>query len=168
MASMLVSLTLALASGATAWAGSACTNPAHHHGNVLRGGGQILAPGPGFGYGFPNGNPDGYGWWDHGTALPLDANRTAEYYFPRYYSLPPTQMFLQNYYNPYITRGQRYVAFTNCGGNHPAGGPPTGSANTPVHPYQETIGTGPRVALPAFTGRADVPPVQPGGSGLTP
>lgn len=165
MSSTIVSLALVLSAGATAWGENVCTNPSHHHGGAA---GRIVAPGPGYGWGFPNGNPDGYGWWDHGTALPLDANRTPEYYFPRYFSMPAQQMFLQSYYNPYLTRGQRYVAFTGCGGQHPAGGPPTGSAMTPVHPYQDTIGTGPRVSLPNFTGRAEAPVVPPGGSGLTP
>ncbi len=48
------------------------------------------------------------------------------------------------------------------------GGQPTGSAVTPAHPYQATLGTGPRVKLPNFTGRTEAPPVPPGGSGLTP
>ena len=43
--------------------------------------------------GFLNGNPDGYGWVDYGVYLPLGADRTAEYYFPRYFAIPPAQMF---------------------------------------------------------------------------
>ncbi len=171
MSSTIVSLALALAASATGWGDAVCTNPNHHHGHAggfLAPGGRIVAPGPGDGWGFPNGNPDGYGWWDHGDALPLDANRTPEYYFPRYYSMPPTQMFLQSYYNPYLTRGQRYIAFAGCGGVHPAGGLPTGSAMTPVSPYQDTLGSGPRVKLPTFTGRTEAPAVPPGSSGLTP
>jgi hypothetical protein len=164
MATTIVSLALVLASGAGGWTGPVCNNPNHRHG----GGGQIVPPGPGYGWGFPNNAPDSYGWWDHGTALPLDANRTPEYYFPRYYSLPPEQMFLQSYYNPYLTRGQRYISYTGCGGWHPAGGPPTGSAMTPVHPYQDTIGSGPRISIPTFSGRVEAPPVNSGGSGLTP
>lgn len=171
MASSIVSMTLALAAAGTGgWttprAVPGCNNPNHHHGHHA--GGRILADGPGYGWGFPNNNPDGYGWFDHGTALPLGANRTGEYYFPRYFSLPPAQMFLQSYYNPVLTRGQRYVPFTGCGGAHPSGGFPTGSAMTPEHPYQETIGRGPRVSLPAFSGRTEAPPVPSGNSGLTP
>ena len=60
----------------------------------------ILPPGPGDGWGFPNGFPDGYGWFDHSPYLPLNADRTAEYYFPRYYVVPPEQMFFPTYYNP--------------------------------------------------------------------
>jgi hypothetical protein len=166
MASTIVSLALVLAAGASGWPGGNCTNPNHRH--PIQGGGRILADGPGFGWGFPNGNPDGYGWFDIGTALPLGANRTPDYYFPRYFAVPPPQLMMPSYYNPYITRGQRYLAFAGCGGDHPAGGPPTGSARTPVHPYQDTIGSGPRISLPAFGGRVEAPPVNTGGSGLTP
>lgn len=165
MGSTIVSLALAFAVGASGQGAGTCNNPNHHH---HKGGGRIVAPGPGYGWGFPNGNPDGYGWWDNGTALPLGANRTAEYYFPRYFAVPAPQMFLPGYYNPYVTRGQRYVPFAGCGGEHPAGGPPMASADTPVNPYQETLGSGPRVSLPAFSGRIEAPPVATGGSGLTP
>ncbi len=146
-----------------------CNNPAHHHGTAFAQGHGINPPGPGYGWGFPNGNPDGYGWWSHGAYLPIGADRTAEYYFPRYFSVPASQAFLPSYYNPIITRGQRYVPYAGCGGCvHPVCGPPTGSALTPEHPYQNTLGTGPRVNLPAFSGRTEAPPVPPGGSGLTP
>jgi hypothetical protein len=149
----------------------ACNNPAHRHGQGHghhRTVGGILPDGPGDGWGFPNGAPDGYGWWDRGYLLPLGANRTDEYYFPRYNAVPPTQAFLPSYYNPIVTRGQRYLAYAGCGGEHPVGGFPMGSAVTPEHPYQDTIGTGPRVRIPAFTGRSEAPVIQPGSSGLTP
>ncbi len=48
----------------------------------------VLPPLPGYGAGFPNGNPDGYGWFDHGVNLPLTTDRTPEYYFPRYLAVP--------------------------------------------------------------------------------
>ena len=48
----------------------------------------------------------------------------ADYYFPRYLAVPPEQMFMQTYYNPFETRGQRYIPFAGAGGDHPAGGPP--------------------------------------------
>lgn len=150
--------TLALALAAT---GQYATHP-------LRPGGRILAPMPGNGAGFPNGNPDGYGWFDFGTALPIGGDRIAEYYFPRYNSVPPSQMFLPSYYNPYVTRGQRYVSYTGCGGDHPAGGPPLASAALPVHPYQASVGSGPRVNVPPFTGRVEAPAINAGGTGLTP
>jgi len=170
MASTIVSLTLALAAGASGWADCACGNPNPHRHPVARhhAGGRILADGPGYGWGFPNGAPDDYGWYDVDSALPLGANRTPEYYFPRYFAVPAPQMFLPSYYNPYITRGQRYVPYSGCGGDHPAGGPALGSAMTPVHPYQDTIGTGPRVKLPAFRGRIEAPPIPSGATGLTP
>ncbi len=161
MTSLIVSASLALASlttGQYAPAGS----------YYQQGGGRILPPGPGYGWGFPNGNPDGYGFFDVGTYLPLGANRTSDYYFRRYYGIPADQLFFPNYSNPYVTRGQRYISFTGCGGEHPAGGPPLGSANTPVHPYNDTIGSGPRVNIPAFGGRIEAPPVNSGGTGLTP
>jgi hypothetical protein len=165
-AATFVPLALALAAGTSAYAGpTACNNPNHHHHHA---GGRILADGPGYGWGFANGNPDGYGWFDHGTALPLGANRVGEYYFPRYFAIPPDQAFLPSYYNPIITRGQRYLPFAGCGGAHPAGGFPQGSAVTPEHPYQDTIGSGPRVTIPAFTGRTEASSIPSGGSGLTP
>ncbi len=132
------------------------------------GNGWVQPPGPGYGWGFPNGNPDGYGWWDHDARLPLGADRTPEYYFPRYLATTPETLFLPTYYNPYLSRGQRYISYTGCGGAHPAGGPPLGSAVMPVHPYQDTIGTGPRVQIPNFTGNVEAPPVNSGGTGLTP
>jgi hypothetical protein len=166
MTTALVSIALAFAAGSAGWTEPGYADGGHTH--PFAPGGRIVRDGPGYGWGFPNGNPDGYGWWDHGTALPLGANRTAEYYFPRYLTLVPQQMFLQSYYNPYVTRGQRYIVHSGCGGEHPAGGPPLGSAETPVNPYRETIGTGPRVRVPAFTGRVEVAPINSGATGLTP
>jgi hypothetical protein len=161
MTSLIVSMALALAVGST---GQHPANCPHCHRSVT----QPMPPGPGYGWGFPNGNPDGYGFWDAGTYLPLGADRTSDYYFRRYYSVPADQMFMPNYYNPYVTRGQRYLSYAGCGGDHPAGGPPLGSANTPVNPYQSTIGSGPRVSIPDFSGRVEAPPVNSGGTGLTP
>jgi hypothetical protein len=166
-----IALAVMLASRARVWAAgpATCTDPTHHHHHhPLHGGGRILPDGPGNGWGFPNDNPDHYGWFDHGLNLPLGGNRVGEYYFPRYYAIPPTQAFLPSYYNPYLTRGQRYVAYVGCGGAHPAGGYPPGSAETPIHPYQDTIGSGPRVRIPAFNGRIEASPINSGGSGLTP
>ena len=108
MTSTIVSLALVLAAGSSAWPGSArdSNNPAQQH-VAFQKGGRILPNGPGAGWGFPNGNPDGYGWFDTGDRLPLGGNRVAEYYFPRFNSVPPPQLMLQTYYNPYLTRGQR-------------------------------------------------------------
>ena len=174
MATAIVSMALALAVGSSGWQGAAPVAPhrhAHQHagGGILQPGGRILQDGPGNGHGFPNGNPDGYGWVDYGTALPLGANRIGEYYFPRYLAVPPNQMFLPGYYNPYVTRGQRYISFAGCGGEHPMGGPAMASAVTTAHPYQEAIGTGPRVNVPSFSGRVEAPPTTTtGNTGLTP
>jgi hypothetical protein len=78
-------------------------------------------------------------------------------------------MFMTTYYNPYLTKGQRYDPYTGCApGFHPASGPALGSANTPLHPYQDTLGSGPRVSIPGFDGRVEAPPVNSGSTGLTP
>jgi hypothetical protein len=159
MAISSVWLALALAAGATSWGG-----PGSLHGS----GGYILPDGPGDGYGFPNGNPDGYGYVDYGIYLPLGANRTGEYFFPRFRAIPPNQMFLPQYYNPYLTRGQRFLPYSGMGGWHPAGGPPTASALTPVAPYREGLNSRPRGQIPAFTGRIEAPAINTGSSGLTP
>ncbi len=128
----------------------------------------ILPPGPGDGWGFPNRSPDGYGWADYGPYLPLGADRTAEYYFPRYYAVPPEQMFLQSYYNPYQTRGQRYLPYVAAGGAHPAGGLPPGPADLPVSPYAAETGASPVTPVPRLNGRTEAAPIASGGSGLTP
>ncbi len=128
----------------------------------------VLPPQPGYGVGYRNGNPDGYGWVERGVNLPLTADRTPDYYFPRYMAVPPTQMFLPNYYNPYVSRGQRFLPFAGCGGPHPMSGPPTASAMEAVHPYNETLNETPRVTAPRFSGRVEAPPVNPGTTGLRP
>ncbi len=160
MSSTILSLTLALATGSTGGLFS----------DHLPQGGHILPPMPGYGLGFPNGNPDGYGWFDYGIWLPLGADRTADWYFQRYWSIPVEQMVFPTYYNPYVTRGQRYVPFTGCGALfHPAGGPPLSPAATPIHPYNDTLGTGPLVQVPKFTGRVEAGALPASGSsGLTP
>jgi len=128
----------------------------------------VAPPEPGFGAGYANGNPDGYGWHDFGVKLPLTADRTPEYYFPRYLSVPPSQLFMPNYYNPYVSRGQRFLPFAGCGGPHPVSRPPTVSAEEPVHPYSATMNTQPRTAIPTFNGRVEAQPINPGSSGLRP
>jgi hypothetical protein len=127
-----------------------------------------LPPGPGYGWGFPNGAPVGHGYFDPGTCIPLGADRTTDYFFRRYYSAPTDQLFMATYYNPYMSRGQRYVPYAGCGGEHPAGGLALSPAETPMNPYQNTIGSGPQVPIPGFTGRVEAPPINSGNSGLTP
>jgi hypothetical protein len=155
---MVFSVTLALAMSTTSgWFTLPYSGP------------RILPPGPGYGWGFPNGNPDGYGWFDHGVYLPLGADRTAEYYFPRYWCAPASQMFFPTYENPYQSRGQRYLAFAGCApGFHPAGGLPTSPSDMPEHPYLDTIGAGLAIPAPNFGGRVEAPPITSGGTGLTP
>jgi hypothetical protein len=171
MTTAIVSLALALA---TTSAGQ-CPNCGGRHGGPgvfvgfgLAQGGRIVPPGPGYGWGFPNGNPDGYGYVDYGTDLPLGADRTPDYYFPRHFAVPPVQAFFPSYYNSYMSRGQRYVPYAGAGGDHPMGGPPIASAALPTNPYNDTLGTVPRVNIAPFTGRIEAPPVNTGGSGLTP
>ena len=128
----------------------------------------ILPPGPGDGWGFLNGFPDGYGWFDHSPYLPLNADRTAEYYFPRYYVVPPEQMFFPTYYNPYETRGQRYLPYVAGGGAHPAGGAPPGPSDLPVRPYASMNDSKPYTPVPRLNGRSQAPFTPSGTSGLTP
>lgn len=163
MSSVIASFTLVMAMSAT---GGLFGGYAERQ---QQGWSHILPPGPGYGWGFPNGAPDGYGWYDVGTYLPLNADRTPAYYFPRYWAVPAEQMFFPTYYNPYVMRGQRYVPYTGCCGIHPASGPPQGLADTPSHPYRDTIGHGPVTRVPSFSGRVEAPPLPASGStGLTP
>ncbi len=142
----------------------------HHHGSgkLLADGGKILPPGPGYGWGFANGNPDGYGWHDIQDYLPLGPDRDAEYFFPRYLAVPPEQLFFPTYYNPYTTRGQRYVPYAGAGGWHPMGGPPADPATLPVKPKAEAIYAGEKPAVPVLNGKIEAKPTNSGTSGLTP
>lgn len=145
----------------------------HDHGRAASdfhgSGGFILPPGPGDGWGFPNGDRVNAGWYSPGDRLPLGADRTADYYFPRYFASPPEQMFLGTYYNPYVNRGQRYIPYTGAGGDHPAGGPPLDSAETPVYPYTSLDNSQPVTTVPTLGGKVDAQPLPAsGGSGLTP
>jgi hypothetical protein len=165
MTSALASVILAVSVASTGGLfSSRRAQPQHeHHHHHHAPGGRILNPGPGNGWGYPNGNPDGYGWVDYGTALPLGADRTPDYYFPRYLAALPQQSFLPQYYNPYINRGQRYIPWTGCGGAHPFGGLPTGSSASPMYPDRDAIATEPVVPVPSFTGNVEAAPIQ--GSG---
>jgi len=129
---------------------------------------HVLPPQPGFGTGYVNGNPDGYGYVEIGDRMPLIADRTPDYFFRRYTAVPATQLFMPNYYNAYISRGQRFIPFAGCGGPHPMSGQPAASAAEAVHPYQETLNETPRTAVPSFTGRVEAMPVNPGTTGLRP
>lgn len=163
MTSAMVSLTLVLTMGST---GGLFTGYRERQQQAWS---HILPPGPGNGWGFPNGSPDNFGWYDVGTYLPLGADRTPEYYFGRYWAVPAEQAFFPTYYNPFVMRGQRYLPYTGCGGFHPAGGAPMGLADTPSHPYRDTIGHGPVNTVPAFSGRVEAPSLPaPGSTGLTP
>ena len=122
----------------------------HHHD-------YILPPGPGDGWGFANGFPDAYGWADYAPYLPLNADRTADYYFPRYYVVPPEQMFFPTYYNPYQTRGQQYLPYVGGGRAHPAGGAPLSSSELPVRPYATMPGSTPFVTVPRLNGDSEAP-----------
>ena len=164
MSSAIVTMSLALAVNAFGLG----QPPLHHHHDPAAGQLFILPPGPGEGWGFLNGNPDGYGWVDYGVFLPLGADRTAEYYFPRYFAVPPSQMFPQTYYNCFETRGQRYIPFVGAGGEHPMGGPPVASSHLPVSPYTASPDDVPKLNVPRLNGRIESPPLSAGSSGLTP
>lgn len=144
----------------------------HNHGGggfLHPSGGYILPPGPGDGWGFPNGDRVNAGWYSPGDRLPLGADRTADYYFPRYFSAPPEQMFMGTYYNAYVDRGQRYIPYTGAGGDHPAGGLPLDTAETPMHPYTSLDNSQPVTPAPSLGGQVDAPPLPAsGGTGLTP
>ena len=130
----------------------------------------VMPPQPGDGVGFPNGNPDGYGWVDFGDRLPLGADRIPDFYFHRYNVVPATQMYFPTYYNSYIMRGQRFLPYSGCGGGvHPMSGPAQQSAEVSVHPYTETLSNSPQTtAAPTFTGKVEATPVNPGSTGLRP
>ncbi len=130
----------------------------------------VLPPQPGYGAGFTNGNPDGYGWIDVAERLPLGADRTPDYFFRRYNVVPATQMYFPGYYNPYISRGQRFIPNSGCGGGvHPMSKPAVLSAEEPVHPYNSTLTNTPQTTeAPTFSGKVEAPPVNPGSSGLRP
>jgi hypothetical protein len=128
----------------------------------------ILPPGPGDGWGFPNGAADDYGWVDYGCYLPLGADRIAEYYFPRFNSVQADQLFVPTYYNPFETRGQRYIPFVAAGGDHPAGGLPLGPSDLPVTTRDAMPDKGPVTPVPRLNGRVEAPPTPAGASGLTP
>ncbi|MGZ3432027.1 MAG: hypothetical protein ACXWN0_09950 [Isosphaeraceae bacterium] len=173
MTTTIVTITMALALGGT----GQCPDPARcpygqqqhdHHGSGHGSGGWILPPGPGDGWGFPNKNPDGYGWSDPGPLLPLGADRTAEYNFRRYFAVPLDQACPGTYYNPYVNRGQRYLPYTGNGGCHPMGGPPLDSARTSVRPYSSLSNDRPVVQVPRLNGRVEAPVDNSGKTGLTP
>ncbi len=136
---------------------------AYAHGTtfLLPPGGRVAPPGPGYGWGFANDAPDGYGWVDFGTSLPLGGDRIPDYFFRRQYALPASELFMVNYYNPYLTRGQRYLPYSGAGGAHPAGCLPTGSSEMPMYPYQDQVRRAQRVQAPIqLNGRTEVTPRQ--------
>lgn len=143
--------------------------PSHGHGHKHQSDPRyILPPGPEDGWGFPNGAADRYGWVNYGVYLPLGADRISEYYFPRYFSAPPPQMFTPTYYNPFETRGQRYIPYVAAGGDHPLGGLPLGPSDLPVTTSDAMPDSGPVTTVPSLKGRVEAPVAPSGGSGMTP
>ncbi len=129
---------------------------------------MVTPPALGLGLGFANGNPDGYGWVDYGTTVPLGADRTPDYFFRRQYTMPRGQMFLPQYYNAYVTRGQRYLPFAGGGAVHPVGGLPPGPSSLPMNPYEDVTRSGPMITPPVFNGRSEGLLDPSGGLGRTP
>ena len=76
-------------------------------------------------------------------------------------------MFIQTYYNPFETRGQRYIPYIGAGGDHPWADRPSGSGALPVSPYADEPDT-PVVRVPRLNGSIEAEPLPSGGSGLTP
>ena len=113
-------------------------------------GGFIEAPGPGHGWGFPDSAPDGYGWRDPAGLLPVYSGRDPEYYFPRYLAVPPIQAFSPNYFNPYLTRGQRYIPYSAF---------PSFGTEMPYNPYAESLSNDLKVPVPSFKGKAEAKPI---------
>jgi len=143
--------------------------PSHGHGHKHDGVPRyILPPGPEDGWGFPNGAPDHYGWVDYGPYLPLGADRTAEYFYPRFNSVPVQQMFFPTYYNPFESRGQRYIPYVAAGGDHPAGGLPLGPSDLPVTTADAMPDAGPVTTVPRLNGRVEAPAASSSGSVVTP
>lgn len=131
--------------------------------------GGELGPGPGAGWGFPNGNPDGYGFWSQGHKLAICQGRTTEFYVQRYMMLPSCQLLFPQYFNPYVMRSQRYIPYTGCvGGCHPFSDPiiPT---TLSMKPYDEgPVSTQPVVNMPRFVGVTESEPINSGSSGFLP
>lgn len=159
-----VSLTLAMNSFGLGYEPAYGYGYGHNHSQPR----YILPPGPYPGWGFPDGHPDDYGWVDYGVYLPLGADRTAEYFFPRYFASPVEQMFFPTYYNPFETRGQRYIPYVAAGGDHPAGCLPLGPSDLPVTTRDSMPDSGPVTTVPRLNGRVEAPVAPSGGSGLTP
>lgn len=159
-----VALTVAMNSFGLGYAPALDHGVLHGHRYAM----YIMPPGPGLGWGYPNDNPDKYGWVDYDVYLPLGEDRTAEYYFPRYHAAPPQQMFFPTYYNCFETRGQRYIPYCGGGGQHPLGGPPEASAALPVSPYAALPDTGPLVPVPRLNGKVEAQPDRSVGQGINP
>lgn len=130
--------------------------------------GGELGPGPGYGWGFRNGNPDGYGFWDQGSKLAICGSRTTEYYLQRYMMMPAEQLMFPQYFNPYVMRSQRYIPYTGCGGCHPFSAPITPTTLS-MEPYDEGPASQEKVvSIPRFIGTAETTPINSGSSGLLP
>ena len=131
--------------------------------------GGELGPGPGDGWGFPNGNPDGYGFWSQGHKLAICQGRTTEFYVQRYMMLPSCQLLFPQYFNPYVMRSQRFIPYTGCeGGCHPFSGTITPTTLS-MKPYDEgPVSNVPVVRMPRFVGVTESEPINSGSSGLLP
>ncbi len=130
---------------------------------------RFLKPGQLSPVGRINGNPDAYGWVDFTYKLPLGDNRTSEYYFPRYLTVPPEVIFLPTYYNPYRSRGQYYTPYTGWGGYHRLGIPVVSPYLTPKTPYRESLAANPNGPnAPRLIGTVESPPQTSSSTGLTP
>jgi hypothetical protein len=151
----------------TLGSGSAHSDGGYHAHGHLPSVGRILRPGPGNGWGFPNGARNGYGYINYEIALPLGADRTADYFFPRYFAVTGPNLVFPNYYNPYVDRGQRYLPFAGQGGFHPLGQVAV-NHRLPYRPYLDAAASGPVVTVPGFGGRVEAPPTDSSTNDLMP
>ena len=104
---------------------------------------------------------------DYGVDLPLGADRTAEYYLPTLLRCSSGSDVYSDVLQPIRDARPALYSLLGAGGDHPAGGPPTGSAALPVTPYADEPNT-PVVRVPRLSGSVEAGPLPSGGSGLTP
>ena len=134
-------------------------------------GGRIMNDGPGPGWGFRNGNPDGYGWVDPYSqeASPLGRQPDARLLLPPLPRRAGRPDVLPDVLQP-VPDPRPAVRPLHQLRRRPPRGPPAGRPrpNMPIHPYNDTLGTQVLRPQPAFNGRVEAPPINPGTSGLRP
>jgi hypothetical protein len=77
-------------------------------------------------------------------------------------------MFFPTYYNPYETRGQRYIPYVAAGGDHPMGGLPLGPSDLPETTTDAMPDSGPATTVPRLNGRVEAPATSSAATAVTP